>query len=91
MPTKDRADQRLERAKTALLAAGPRKIAGMLDIVQTNAKGRVSWEKAARAAGVDDTMAEPYRGNGVDPDFDQGAGEMSGEYWIIVYRANSVS
>ena len=61
---KDRAEQRLERAKTALLAAGPRKVAGMLDIVQTNAKGRVSWEKAARAAGVDDAQAEFFRGEG---------------------------
>lgn len=57
----DHAKARLDRAKEALLAAGPRTIPELVTITESSVKGRIDWQKAARAAGVDDESAEEYR------------------------------
>lgn len=58
----DTAKQRLDRAKTALLAAGPRTVPELVDITESDVKGRIDWQAAARRAGMSDNDAEGFRG-----------------------------
>ena len=57
----DAAKQRLDRAKTRLLAAGPRIIADLVAISEGSVRGRVDWKTAAEDAGLDEKDAEDYR------------------------------
>ena len=57
----DHAKSRLDRAKAALLAAGPRTIPDLVEIEETPVKGRIDWKRAALDAGFDAEEAD-YRG-----------------------------
>ena len=61
----EEATANLISARNALTAAGPRRIHGYCNVTMTESKGRIQWEKAARAAGITDDLAEAFRGDPV--------------------------
>ena len=58
----DLAKARLDRAKAAVLAAGPRTIEGLVEITQSEVRGRIDYKSMAEHHGIDAEEQDKWRG-----------------------------